>query len=349
MQQPRFSIQRKPGLFPFKKYAILLCGMLQRTIESFPHLTKADHKATAKLFHEFDSKGLMTWATENLETFETPEGVDFRMVVDIGEDPNKVIVAPGEFGGELKPFSVARALALRAIACPEATLVMQPNDVIGRPSMNYTKAEYHDLAKGSLKPLIGRIAIVLDSLHNPDKLAMYGPSQGGIVALGFAQAERPDAAVAVLEPPNVKDRTRFQMAHDFLGCGRQLPASLAVNFDSDTQFSLETNHIPSSRNRIRYLFKVPTPSNLALVSLLARSDAHDQMKTILENNGSVVHAWAEHDMVSPQTENQQINVALRGYSAYEAVELPGADHSISNFAALGGALMRRAIEIKESN
>lgn len=323
--------------------------MLQRTIESFSHLTESDHETTARLFHEYDGAGLMSWAQSQLENFETPEGVDFRMVVDIGDDPSKVIVAPGEFGGELKPFSVARALALRAIACPEATLIMQPNDVIGRPSMNYSRAEYHDLARGSLKPLIGRIAIVLDSLHNPEKLAVYGPSQGGIVALGFAQAERPDAAVAVLESPNVKDRTRFQMAYDFLGCGRQLPASLAVNFNSETPFSLETNHIPSSRNRIRYLFKVPTPSNLALVSLLARSDAHDQMKTILDNSGSVVHAWAEHDMVSPQIENQQISKTLQDYSTYEAVELLGADHSISNFAALGGALMRRAIEIKESN
>lgn len=334
------------GAFPFFKIRYTTLRMLQRTIESFPHLTSADHEATAKLFREFDSNELMAWATEHLVEFETPEGVNFRMVVDRGEDPEKVIVAPGEFGGELKPFSVARALALRAIACPEATLVIQPNDVIGRPSMNYSRAEYRALAKGSLKPLIGRIAIVLDSLNNPEQLALYGPSQGGIVALGFAHAERPDAAVAVLEPPNVKARTRFQMAQDFLGCGRQLPESLAVNFDSETPFSPETDQIPSSRNRIRYLFKVPTPSNLALVSLLARSDALDQMKTILENNGSVVHAWAEHDMVSSQVENRQINSALREYKKYEAVELPGADHSISNFAALGGALLRRAVDIK---
>lgn len=323
--------------------------MLQRTIESFPHFTEADHDAIAKLFHDFKGNEVMGWANDHLKQFETPSGRGFRMVVDKGEDPDRVIVAPGEFGGELKPFSVARALALRAIACPEATLVIQPNDVIGKPSMNYSKTEYRVLAKGSLVPLIGRVATVLDSLNNPEKLALYGPSQGGIVALGFAEAERPDAAVAVLETPNVKKRTRFQMAEDFLGCGRQLSESLAVNFsDATNQFAVEINQIPSSLDRIRYLFTVATPSNLALVSLLARSDALRQMETILRGDGSVVHAWAERDRVSPQAENREIRSVLQEHSAYEAIELPGSDHSVSNFAALNGALLRRAIEIKES-
>lgn len=323
--------------------------MLQRTIESFPHFTEADYETTAKLFHDFNGNGLMAWANDHLEQFETSSGRGFRMVVDKGEDPEKVIVAPGEFGGELKPFSVARALALRAIAGPEATLVIQPNDVIGRPSMNYSRSEYRVLAKGSLLPLIGRVATVLDSLDKPEKVALYGPSQGGIVALGFAETERPDAAVAVLETPNVKKRTRFQMAEDFLGCGRQLSESLAINFpDATNQFAVEVNQIPSSLDRIRYLFTVATPSNLALVSLLARSDALRQMETVLEGGGSIVHAWAERDMVSPQVENREICSVLQGHSAYEAVELPGSDHSVSNFAALNGALLRRAIEIKES-
>jgi hypothetical protein len=88
-----------------------------------------------------------------------------------------------------------------------------------------------------------------------------------------------------------------------------------------------------------------TLDNIALISAFASDGAEEQMKTIIEGNGSVVHAWSERTNVSPRDDNRRIRGTLSVHEQYEGYELPG-DHSISNVAALNGALMRRARELK---
>ena len=68
------------------------------------------------------------------------------------------------------------------------------------------------------------------------------------------------------------------------------------------------------------------------------------METILQKQGSVVHAWATEDAVSPNDDNQLIESALRNQLSYESYQVAG-DHSSTNDYLLSAALVQRAYDL----
>lgn len=321
-----------------------------RYSQAFPSLTEKDWDATSRFLNEADSDKVMQWADEHTELFTTSDkkdARDFKMVVEEGEDASKLVLVTGEFANERKPYAIARALATRALAAPEATLVIQPNNVSTQWNMHYSHEDRTNIKQGNLKPLIERIGRTFEQIGHPEELSMFGPSQGGVVSLAYAAGERPDAAVAVLETPNVIDRTTLQMTQDFMGCGANLKEELAANFeDPESLVAKEVIKTASMLGLAKYAFKMATLDNLWMINVLARGDAEEQMKAVLNGGGSVVHAWATGDKVSPAESNLKIWSELALNPRYEAYELEG-DHSITNAAALDGALLRRAIALKQ--
>lgn len=314
---------------------------------SLPCLREDDLEATSAFLHELNPSKLEEWTNDRTVIHRLGDRA-FRMVVDRPEDgdKNKAVVVTGEFGGGRTPANIVRARIIREMVNPAATLVMQPNSTFNEPNMNYERTERHMLRRGRLSPLLGRIATTLDALGGPEELTILGSSQGSVSALGLATTHYlPPAAVAVLEAPGVKERSRRQLMLDFVRCGGDLSSIISENYaDSAHPLLAETLRGLSGAERMRYALGALKSENIATLGILLHARAENAMQQAIRRGGSVVHAWGTKDNVSPPDDNRSIAEKMRQLQMprYEAYELTGADHSVSNNYSLVGALARQA-------
>ena len=319
----------------------------ERYTASLPCLTETDLETTNAFLHDLTPLKLDQWTSERTVVNHLG-GRAFRMVVDHPDDGdrNQAVVVTGEFGGGRTPANIVRARIIREMVNPAATLVVQPNSTFREPNMNYQRAERHLLRRGRLDPLLGRIATTLGAVGNPKELTILGSSQGSVSALGLATRDYlPPSAVAVLEAPGVKERSRRQLLLDFVCCGGDLNSIISENYaDSAHPLLEETLRGLSVSERMRYALGIMKPDNTATIGILLRANAEQAMQTTIRRGGSIVHAWGTEDKVSPPEDNRLIAKGIQQarMPRYEAYELAGADHSISNNYSLVGALARRA-------
>ncbi len=295
----------------------------------------------------FSSAELSAWAEEHIVTREIG-GQHFRMIVDQGEDPTKAIVVGGEYGNGVGALgAIARAQVIRKVVAPSASLILQPNTSLGESNMNFSKDERKTLRQGSAAPLTDRIRMTLEQSGEPERIVAYGPSQGGIAALALgAHSSMPRMATAVLETPNVAHRSYIGVAKDFLGSGADLKANILSNFTAGGELGNELVASLSAKGLAKYAAGLALVDNRALLGVIRRASAKEQMLAIVKRGGSVVHAWAEGDAVSPAAANTEIlqmgrNLPIRRRFSYEGYSFKG-DHSITNQYLLAAVLARRA-------
>lgn len=312
-------------------------------------LTPEDLARASEFLQNSSAADLRDWADQKTTTYEL-NGQNYRMVVDRpdGGDATKAVVVAGEFGNGISPAVAARAQVVRDTVAPEATLVIQPNTTYDQDNLNFSKEERRQLRAGNLSPMLGRIALTLDDFNDLEDLTLYGPSQGGTVSLGYAAEYAPSAAVAVVEAPNVLDRSSLKMAADFNGCGAQLKDVIGENYeDQEAVFMQQTIADLSLAGMARFVRSIARPDNLAMIGVMRRDTASEQIGTILREGGGVVQAYGTVDSVSPRRANRMIADAYGGASSldrdrYRSVLLQGSDHSVTNHYALNGALARKA-------
>jgi hypothetical protein len=294
-----------------------------------------------------NSADLAAWTEQNTRRLVYGER-NYNMLVHrpATGDPNKVVVIGGEFGNGLTPAVAARSRVVRDIVAPEATLVVQPNSTIFEDDhMNYSREERLTLRSGEALPLIGRIATTLDALHNPEDITMFGPSQGGTAVLAYA-AHRwsPDGiATAVVETPNVVNRSSAQLLANFVGSGGQLKDIIAENFaDPSSQLKKEIIAATGLAGFVRFGLGIATRRNRVLRGIMREDTAYRNMAGVLYRGGSVVHAWGNVNSVSPAGANESFRSHLDVFPRYESVKLEDKDHSVTNNYVLAGTLAKSA-------
>lgn len=295
----------------------------------------------------FTTRQLADWTCEHTVTYEVAEQ-PYRMIVERGES-DQVIIAGGELGvGSDSLGSAARLLTIRALVDEQATVILQPNTTLRESNTNFSKEELGKLGGGDPAPMVDRMRRVLDYV-NGRWIVGFGPSQGGVTML--AVAAHPDVqpvATAVIETPNVIDRSLSGLTRDFLGAGSRLKDNIRSNFASGSAFADDLVAGMSLWGTARYLAGLTRPDNRALAGLMRRYTASRQMKQILDKGGSVAHAWATEDAVSPR-ENNRVIAAIFGPGAYDGryypFEITDNDHSVTNQYLVSAALVRRARDV----
>ncbi len=299
-----------------------------------------------------DKPALREWMERRIVVRELA-GRAFRMLVDVPpETDGSAIVVFGEAGNGLDSTgAIVRARVIRMMVNPNAALVLQPNSTLSEANMNFSPEENRELKAGSSAPVVDRVLSTLESIGNPTDIVTYGPSQGGPMSLAYATSQYapPSIAATVVEAPNVVRRSRSALRLDFARSGGRLEKEIAGNFDPlaplRQELLAELGVVGLTKFGLGLLLK---RDNLALNGPMQRATAGDSMERVLQGGGSVVHAWATGGTVSPAEANRQIADGLDGrHPRYKGVEVPDADHSVTNRYRLNGALVHYAAGLRD--
>ncbi len=302
--------------------------------------------AAARIVPTFDKTALSEWAETHTEVYELG-GQPFRMIVDRGENADHAIVVGGEFANGTDAIgAIARMQVVRRLVDTDATVILQPNSTARQDNMNFSDFERNQLLNGSAAPLLNRCMVAIDTAGNPGQLTAYGPSQGGVLALALGAHKHyaPPVAVSVVEAPNVVERSTVRMLKSYIGCGGDLKVNIAANFDDGGTLGEELIGDLSLRGLATYGRGAFHRDNRALLGIIRRGSAQELMQRTIARGGSVVHAWATGDAVSPAAANEQIAKTMmyeKGSGRYAHYTLDG-DHSITNAYILNAALVHRA-------
>jgi hypothetical protein len=317
-------------------------------------LTLEDFSAVDSALRRIDIKTQDEWTEAHRQLHRLPNGQRFSMIVDRPKDgdPDRVVIVPGEYGKGTDADHVLGARIFRDMSDPEATLVYQPTSTLHEDNMNYSPQELSLLRDGNMAPLMDRFGVVLSSLDNPSIQTLFGSSQGGTVALGYA-ADRntPSApAVAVYEAPNVELRPGLKLMTDFVGNSGDLKLRYHENHNGTHPipvFIQDAIALQSLGNAVRFARGLIKPENTAMITLMRQNSAQEQMEAILAKGGSVVHAYGTVDNVSPLAANEKIARALQNEPKYLQSVVEEVGHEVSILYAFNGALGRVARRLVE--
>jgi hypothetical protein len=319
--------------------------MISEATDLLPRLDPVKVHHSVEALNGFTKESLDKWVAQHTVTQKIGSQT-FNMLIAKGEDPSTVLFAGGEMGNGLDALSgIARVRTIQQAVCPDATIVYQPNSTLSQDNMNFSKDEQRQLREGNAEPLSQRILMTLQSLDTFETVLAYGPSQGGVASLSVAaHPDAPVMGVAVIETPNVVNRNVLQLARDYLGSGKALKETTAQNFEEDAPLRETLVSGLTTAAFIGYGRGLLKPDTTSLIGIMRRASAKQLMQTILDKGGSVVHAWASGDSVSPNGGNLAIDKALRDKLSYESYTVEG-DHSSTNDYLLSAALVQRAYDL----
>lgn len=307
-------------------------------------LTRTDIDNACKFFDSIDLKDLENWTTDRTATYRYHDQ-DFQMIVDTPKDgnPEKAVLVLSEFATGIVPRLMVKSQIIRDMVDPEATLVIQPSSIQCQQNMNYSYKERLTLRSGNLAPIIGRIAITMCSLGSPKDLTIFGSSQGATVGLDYASKMESPAHLAVVEIPNITERSTLNLTKDYMCSGKDLRQAVEANFDNHkSPFAVFAKNSTLFLNQIKYSYGFIHPDNMSMLETMRYASAFPHIKSILNNGGSVVHAWGNVDKVSPEDKNQLIAKTFENNPRYSSRLLRGMGHTAGDLYALDGALARLA-------
>jgi hypothetical protein len=334
--------------------------MLEKKVYSRYHdilpgeLKSDDIEAAQDFLNSQQPEWLTFWARQRRQTL-TYNDQNFRTVIDtpLSGNRDKAVVFPGEFGTDDEYARlIAKARITRDMVDPDASLVIVPSSAILARNMNFSWAERKKLfVDGNFEPVVGRMATTLSGIGNPSEVIMFGPSQGGTLALECAASVHlPPMATAVYDVPSVTDRRLWQLMWDFSQAGGDLSGAVAANFNNPRLPLAETvlNDATSASAMVKFMLRSMHPDNIALVGGMCFEDAHDCIDGALAKGGSVVHSWGDSDKVSPDLYNKLLADEFSVRERYESRPLIGFGHAVPDFYVACGALARAAYNLKQT-
>lgn len=312
-------------------------------------LTLDDVEKTREFLRKLSLSEVIEWAKNRTQVFYCGDQ-DFRMVVDRpSESSGKLVVVLSEFGTNILPRLTVKSMIIRDMIDPGADLVIQPSSVIGEPNMNFSHPERKKLFHGDLNPIIGRLAVTMHFLNDPEDVVMFGPSQGASVALAFGGSkDTPPVKVAAVEAPTVVKRSMGQLVGDFVSSSEGLSEIVEKNFDDHSNsFASDTENASNPVGEAVWFSRSMHPDNIAIGGGLRFATARGDIGSVLDKGGAVMHAWTEEDKVSPVGANQAITDEFESNPRYQKRIIYGLSHAATDFYALDGALARLADRIND--
>ena len=282
-------------------------------------------------------------ATEGLRVESTGER-NFRMVVDMPYDWDgsaifgsnefaKGMREPGKLGGTT--YALRRLLAARAIANPNAAVIMLPNSTPLSNSLNFSSKEISAMRNGSRSPMLDRMKIATESA---DDITVVGVSQAAMFGTAFAaEGDQPVSSLVASTPPNTKESTRLELIKSSFQSGNELMRNYRASGLP------EENIIEEAMGLSGYVSgAVLRPRmSLALLSLMACNDFGNDIEVALQRGVVAEHIWGQRDYVSPDHANEEVQQHLQGYNNYTGTSYP-TDHSLNDSHSVVAAHTARA-------
>ena len=297
-----------------------------------------------ELQRDFYEKNKGTFA-DNLENDTTSVDLgytQFNGTIRRGESPETIVIG-GEYGNGNSIQAYTRALGIRAVLGPEASIMLLPNDTLGENNLGLTKEEREIIRGGDASPYTYRFHKLLDTIETPSDQAVHivGMSLGATTGAALAaDGERNISSLTMIEPPHMSGSVSTIMAK-FIASGGQLNKNITISKQGIEGFSAIDG--PTPIGLAAYGIGSLSPSNLASLGLIRNRDIdYDLMWAYDEHpNITVVSAYGTDGHVSPPEENRTIadKYQPRGLQAFE---LSGADHSVTNAHAVVAALAKHA-------
>lgn len=269
----------------------------------------------------------------------------FKMVVRKGES-NNTIIAPAEFATGIRGDGWARLMAMQAIIDPFASVILQPQDILGQNNLGLSRGKRKELRNGSSRPITDMVVTTLEQEGlDASDIHAIGVSQGGPYMTDLAADSRVNTkSLTVFETPDLKKRTAFGLTKDFLLSGPNLYKNLEISKLNTEAYFLHQKKI----NLALFGVGALRANNIAGM-LRLRKDSHvgGLMAALEKNPGlGVVRGWTAGSAISPSRENWEATEYLKMYfgEQVEGHEFAGdlASHNSTNIHVLVGALARRA-------
>lgn len=269
-------------------------------------------------------------------------GTQFRAVVVRGEAPETIVIG-GEYGNANSIQAYTRAMGIRAVLGPEASLVLLPNNTLGENNLQFSHSERQKIARGDDTPYTERYKTALAEVGSDDtQLHIVGMSLGATT--GSALAAESDinlSSLTLVEPPYLSGSV-LAIAAKFAQSGGQLPQNIEISKQGIPDFS--SIELDSTLGFARFGIGSLSPSNLASLNFMKHhSTGYDLFlaKALHENTGLVV-AYGTEAQISPVATNEAIAANYIHDPRTKFVEIPDADHSVTNAHAVVAALALRA-------
>jgi len=151
----------------------------------------------------------------------------FRAVALKGENSDETIVIGGEFGNGRTLASFTRAMGIRAVLSPEASLVLLPNNTLGENNLNLNERERMRLRNGYAFPYSERYRRAIGHIDaSESRLHIVGMSLGATTGAAFARTRDIDLGSATFVESPLLSGSPLSAAKDFLASGAQLDLAL---------------------------------------------------------------------------------------------------------------------------
>lgn len=269
-------------------------------------------------------------------------GSEFRAVALRGESDETIVIG-GEYGNANSIQAYTRAMGIRAVLGPEASLVLLPNNTLGENNLNFSPLERSMVHEGVAKPYVDRYKKALAHIGAEDQAVhIVGMSLGATTGAALAADKDVRArSLAMIEPPYLEGST-LKSAIDFGQSGAQLGRNIEISQQGMEEF--DALKLDGPLGFARFGIGSMTPSNLASLSFMKHHDTKEDIQQVAYSprNIGFVSAWGTEARVSPVTTNRVIAASYAGHPRGEFVEIQGADHSVTNAHAVVAALANRA-------
>lgn len=275
-----------------------------------------------------------------------PDDERFRAVALTGENSDETIVIGGEFGNGRTLASFTRAMGIRAVLSPEASLVLLPNNTLGENNLNLNGRERLRLRNGRTLPYSDRYRRALDHIDaSESQLHVVGMSLGATTGAAFARTTDIDLGSATFVESPLLSGSPLGVAKDFVTSGAQLSRNIEISQQNIEDFDAIAGD--GIAGFARFGTGALSPSNIAALELMRNRNTADDIHGLIAKyeHAGVITAWGTEANVSPRTDNQRIASINADNPWFQGIEIKGADHSVTNAHAVVAALALRARQL----
>lgn len=304
--------------------------------------------------YDDDPNRLLQWSDDNLKVGEV-NGQRYRYVHDTPKGwSGNTVITQGEFANGLHAGLILRSLVLRHAIDPNSALMISPQQTLFSKGQNFSREERKRLASGDMLPAIDRIRKPIEAIGQDGLQILYGPSQVATILTEYAAHPETtsNATLAIVEPPNIVDRSRTQLVKDFGASGNFLRTNIEANFDPSKSGAIREHILQGIGLKELALYGIggARAQNRAMGTAMSAGNLHEALVKVLARGIPVVHAWGEHGALSPDKDNEEIaNEIIRLHQPrhYAPIRIIGesADLSVTNLYALNAELVRKSVKM----
>ena len=298
-------------------------------------------------------------ASENMVTYHLG-GRAFELLVHTPPDPSdQAIVVPTGYAMGIGTYSALRAMAIRELVDPHATLIVQGNMSPAHTVNNFSAHEEGMLMEGDFAPMRDRLNVVLEALQAklPDVSVAYSGGSLGAAVVGAVLGSAntmvlPTNGGTIIDPANIAERSVIDLGAAFAVDLTEMSRVGMENFTRDWW-------LQGWRSKEKHTFKKASvqleAGKMAVREgiFLALALGHNQLSSELSSapkDVGIVHLWSQNSHISPDRANQSITDTMTNtHPLYESIKITdaGSRHGVTVSYGLVAAALEHSMRLSE--